>query len=325
LQRSTITWIFALILAATVSIAGTLFYVGGNLRRKLIISTTTSLFDTGLLDIIEDKFEEEYSIDLYFISVGTGLAITHAERGDADLILVHAPSKEKTFLEGGYGTCRKIVAYNFFAVVGPETDPANVTGLQPKRALLRIVENCRHQRAKWVSRGDDSGTHTKERELWTVAGFNWTSIRDEPWYVEAGAGMGKTLQVADNLDAYTVADMGTFLKYKKDGIIGLHALVAQGEELLNVYSAIAGNPTKHPHINYEDAIAFIKYLVSEEGQHAQSSFANEYYGQSLFYPAVNILEQNDDSTELQWMKKYAFIDGYECPPEFWNNHPELYT
>jgi tungstate transport system substrate-binding protein len=324
-------WLTTIILAIIVSVAGASYYfeVFSTTQEKLIVSTTTSLFDTGLLDTIEDEFEAKYSIDLYFISVGTGLAIAHAQRGDADMILVHAPSKELTFLEEGYGTCRKIVAYNFFAIVGPEAGAANIKDLSPTQALSKIVETGRAQGAIWVSRGDDSGTHTKEKGLWTVAGFDWNLIREEEWYIEAGTGMGKTLQVADNLDAYTLADMGTYLKYLKDGIISLETLVTQGEELLNVYSAIAGNQTRqlqnNININFDGAITFMKFLISEEGQEIIANFGKDMYGQSLFYPAVNLLKQNIYPTLLQWIKNYAFIDGYECPPEYWADHPELYT
>ncbi|MCZ2856638.1 MAG: substrate-binding domain-containing protein [Candidatus Bathyarchaeota archaeon] len=325
MPRDIVLWIISLVLVAVVSVAGTTIFIGDVSKKKLVISTTTSLYDTELLDTIEDKFETKYpTIDVYFISVGTGLAITHAQRGDADMILVHAPSKELPFLENGYGICRKIVAFNFFAIVGPEADPANIKHLTPTQALSKIVNAGRNKEAKWVSRGDDSGTHTKEKGLWTAAGFNWTLLREEEWYVEAGAGMGKTLQVAENLDAYTLADLGTYLKYHKGGIITLKTLVTQGEELLNVYSAIAGNSTKHPHINFDDAITFIKFLISEEVQEIIANFGKDVYGQSLFYPAVN-LEQNTDQTMVRWIKNYAFFNGYECPPEYWDNHPELYT
>jgi len=316
-------------LAVIVSVAGASYYLGvfpTTQKEKLVVSTTTSLYDTGLLDIIEDAFEAEYPIDLQIISVGTGLAIKHAQRGDADMILVHAPSNELAFLKGGYGLCRKILAYNFFAIVGPEADPANIKFLSPIQALSNIVETGRKKGVKWISRGDDSGTHIKEKDLWTVSGFNWTTLRDESWYVEAGAGMGKTLQVADNFDAYTLADMGTYLKYRKNGIVSLETLVTQGEELLNVYSTIAVNQTRHPHIriNFDGAITFIKFLMSEEGQEIIANFGKDMYGQSLFYPAVNLLKQNTDPIVAQWIKNYAFFDGYECPPEYWNNNPELY-
>jgi tungstate transport system substrate-binding protein len=326
MQRNVVIWIIALVLVAVVSFAGTALYIGATSKEKLVVSTTTSLYDTELLDTIEDQFEAKYSTDVYFISVGTGLAIKHAQRGDADMILVHAPSKELSFLEGGYGVCRKIVAYNFFAIVGPEVDPANIKDLSPIQALSNVVETGRNEGARWVSRGDDSGTHIKEKGLWTAAGFNWTAIRNEKWYVEAGAGMGKTLQVTDNyLDAYTLADMGTYLKYYKDGIISLEALVTKGEELLNVYSAIAGNQTKHSGINFDGAITFIKFLISEEGQEIIANFGKEAYGQSLFYPAVDLLKHNTDPTMVQWIKNYAFFDGYECSPEYRDKHPELYT
>ncbi len=325
MQRNIVIWIISLVLVAVVSVAGTTLFIGDASKKKLVISTTTSLYDTELLDTIEDQFEAKYPVDVYFISAGTGLAITHAQRGDADMILVHAPSKELTFLESGFGACRKIVAYNFFAVVGPEADPANIKDLPPIQALSNIVNAGRDEEAKWISRGDDSGTHTKEKQLWTIAGFNWALLREEDWYEEAGTGMGKTLQVADNRDAYTLADMGTYLKYHKGKIISLKTLVSQGEELLNVYSAIAGNRTKHSHINFDDAITFIEFLISEEGQEIIANFGKDVYGQSLFYPAVNLLKQNTDPTTAQWIRNYAFFDGYECPPEYWDNHPELYT
>ena len=209
--------------------------------------------------------------------------------------------------------------------MGPEADPAHIRDLSPTQALSSIVDAGRDRGTKWVSRGDDSGTHTKEKGLWAIAGFNWTSLREENWYVEAGAGMGKTLQVADNLDAYTLADMGTYLKYYKDGIISLKTLATQGEELLNVYSAIASNQTKHPHVNFADAITFIKFLISDEGQETIANFGQDLYDQSLFHPAVGLLRHNTDPTTVQWIKNYAFFDGYECPPEYWDNHPELYT
>lgn len=324
MRKNITVWIIALILVVAASVVATAYYVGGGPKKKLVVSTTTSLYDTELLDTIEDQFEAKYSIDVYFISVGTGLAIKHAERGDADMILVHAPSKELSFLEGGYGVCRKIVAYNFFAIVGPEADQAKIEDLPPIEALSSIVQSGRDEGTKWVSRGDDSGTHTKEKGLWTVAGFNWTTLRNEGWYIEAGAGMGKTLQVADNLGAYTLADMGTYLKYYKDGIISLKALVTEGEELLNVYSAIVGNQTRHSGINFDGAVTFIKFLISEEGQEIIASFGKDVYGQSLFYPAVDLLKHDTDPTMIQWIKNYAFFDGYECPPEYQDNHPELY-
>ena len=319
MQRNITICTIALTLIAVVSVAGTTLYTGATSKKKLVISTTTSLYDTELLDTIEDQYEAKYPINLYFIPVGTGIAILHAQRGDADMILVHAPSEELTFLREGYGVCRKIVAYNFFAIVGPEADPANIKGLPPLQALSNIATTGRNKDAKWVSRGDESGTHMKEKSLWTAAGFNLSILRDESWYMEAGGGMGGTLQVADNFDAYTFTDMGTYLKYYKDGLVSLEALVTEGEELLNVYSAVAVNKTRHSHVNFEGAITFIKFLISEEGQEIIANFGKDAYGQNLFYSAVNT-----DSTIVQWIENYAFFNGYECPPEYWDDHPELY-
>jgi tungstate transport system substrate-binding protein len=324
MQKNIVIWIVALVLVAVVSVAGTALYIGATSRKKLVISTTTSLYDTELLDTVEDQFEAKYPIDVYFISVGTGLAITHAQRGDADMVLVHAPSKELAFLEGGHGACRKILAYNFFAIVGPEVDPADINGLSPTQALSNIVNAGRSKGVQWISRGDDSGTHIKEKELWTLAGFDWALLRDEVWYVEAGAGMGGTLQVANEFGAYTLGDMGTYLKYKNDGLVSLETLVVEGEELLNVYSAIVVNKTRHSRVNFEGAITFIEFLISEEGQEIITNFGGDLYGKNLFYPAVTLLKYDADPTIVQWIKNYAFFDGYECPPECWDDCPELY-
>ncbi|MFQ5758476.1 MAG: substrate-binding domain-containing protein [Candidatus Bathyarchaeia archaeon] len=321
-------WGMTFILVAAVvivSVGGTAYYMQTFLRNRVIISTTTSLFDTGLLDEIERQFEETHPIDLNFISMGTGLAIKFAERGDADMILVHAPSKEFPFLEGGYGLCRKIVAYNFFAIVGPETDPAEIASLSPEKALTKIVEVGRNGEALWVSRGDDSGTHTKEKGLWASANFDVTTLQKENWYIEAGAGMGGTLQFAEEYSAYTLADMGTYLKYYHDNIITLKILVSQGQSLLNVYSAIAVNKTLHPNANFDGAITVMKFLVSEKGQQLINDYGKGMYGRSLFHPAVMLLEENTDQTLVRWIQEYAFLNGYECPPEYQNGHQEIYS
>jgi len=316
-------WLTTITLAIIVSVAGASYYLGvfaTTQKEKLIVSTTTSLYDTGLLDTIEDVFEAKYPIDLYFISVGTGLAIKHAQRGDADMILVHAPSKEISFLENGYGVNRKIIAYNFFTIVGPEEDPAQIKDLSSTQAITKIVEAS----ARWVSRGDYSGTHTKEKGLWTAAGFDWETLRNEDWYIEAGASMGKTLQIANELSAYTLADMGTYLKYYSEQMISLKVLVDQGKELLNVYSAITVNQTLPEEANFEGSITFIKFLASEKGQQIIAEYGQDTYGRSLFYPAVNLLKESTDPTLVQWIQEYAFFNGSECPPEYRNGHPELY-
>jgi tungstate transport system substrate-binding protein len=241
------------------------------------------------------------------------------------MIIVHDPSRERAFLEDGHGVCRKIIAYNFFAIVGPEADPAEINGMLPPQALLEIVEAGRLGNAKWVSRGDDSGTHAKERGLWNDVGLNWMELREEEWYIEAGAGMGATLQITEQFSAYTLADIGTYLKYSKDNIITLKEMVTQGEELLNVYSGIAVNNGTHPNANFDGAIDFIEFLISKRGQQIIKDYGKSTYDQSLFYPAVAFLKENADPATVQWIKSYAFFDGYECPPEYQNGHPELYS
>ncbi|MGD2200951.1 MAG: substrate-binding domain-containing protein, partial [Candidatus Bathyarchaeota archaeon] len=283
---------------------------------RLVVSTTTSLYDTGVLDEIEGTFEAEYPIDIYFISVGTGLAIQHARRGDADMILVHAPAREFSFLEEGYGVNRKIVAYNYFSIIGPAEDPASIRYLPPTQALEAIVEGGERGEALWVSRGDDSGTHSKENELWAAAGFDPSILRDEGWYRESGTGMGKTLQITEEFGAYTLTDMGTYLKYSEEGLIDLIVLVGAGRELINVYSAIAVNPEVSPDANFEGAMTFIGFLISEEGQGIFADYGVEDYGVNLFNPAVSLLESRFDPEIAGWIEAAAFHEGSECHESF---------
>jgi len=320
-------WMITILLMGIILTAGTTFYLFTmqKERRTLVVSTTTSLYDTGLLEAIEKRFEDKYPIDIYFISVGTGVAIQHAQRGDADVILVHAPSKELAFLKGGYGVNRKIIAYNFFVIVGPPSDPAGIKGLNLKEALIRIVNAGRAGKASWVSRGDESGTHTKEKELWAYAGFNWTQLKEErSWFIESGSGMGKTLLIADEKGGYTLSDIGTYLKYFKDGRIHLEALIGEDEKLINVYSVIAVNPSKVQGVNFEDAVIFIKFLISDECQSLIENYKKDVYGRSLFYPAVKLLKENTNPEIAQWIRNYAFFNGSECPSQYRRDHPELY-
>jgi len=324
------TWTKMIVVASAVTvviIAGTLIYFQFFARRRLMISTTTSLDDTGLLGEIERVYEAKYLIDLNFIPVGTGIAIQQAQKGDVDLTLVHSPSLEKDFLTQGYGVCRKIIAYNFFTVVGPATDPANIRGLNVTAAFKKIAAYGRNQTGTWVwvSRGDGSGTHTKEKSLWESVGFNYTLVSAESWYASGGGKMGETLLKAEQFSAYTLSDTGTYLKYSKDGRITLETFMTEEKALLNVYSAIAVNQTLHPQVKFDDAITFIKYLISDEGQQLIENYGKSDYGRSLFYGAVQPLKQNPPSQIVQWIKDYAFINGAECPLQYIDGHPELYS
>jgi len=325
------------VLATTIVVAGTITYFTYLAKRRLIISTTTSLYDTGLLDEIEKNYEATHNVDINIIPAGTGIAIQHAQNGDADVILVHAPSQEKTFLEQGWGVNRKIIAYNFFTVVGPENDPAATKGKTTNTALRNIANyggNLTDQSGQtkiWVSRGDNSGTHTKEQSLWKAAGYNYTLISKEPWYASVGSGMGDTLNVASQKSAYTLSDIGTFLKFEKDGVISSVALLTEEKSLLNVYSVMAvnqtvpANQTLHDQINYNDAMDFIKYLTSAETQQFIENYGKADYGQSLFVGAVQPLKDNAPQLIVGWIQSAAFFDGSECPPQYRNGFPELYT
>ncbi|MBN1244801.1 substrate-binding domain-containing protein [Candidatus Bathyarchaeota archaeon] len=324
-------------LATIIVVAGTLVYFNYFTKRRLFISTTTSLYDTGLLDLIETEYEATHNVDLNILAVGTGIAIQHAQNGDADVVLVHSPSVEKTFLEEGYGENRKIIAYNFFTIIGPEDDPAGIEGKTITDALDGIVtygDSLADQAGQtqiWVSRGDNSGTHSKEKSLWSKAGYDYESITEEPWYASAGQGMGATLNIANEKEAYCLADIGTYLKYYSDGTISLPALILEEESLLNVYSVMAVSPTVvanqsiHEKISFDDAMEFIEYLVSPETQQLITNYGKDTYGQSLFTGAVQPLIDDSPQPLVSWIQDYAFFDGSECPPQYRNGYADLYT
>ncbi|AGK60567.1 ABC-type tungstate transport system, permease component [Archaeoglobus sulfaticallidus PM70-1] len=287
-------------------------------ERVLTISTTTSLYDTGLLeDAIAPAFKDATGIELHFIPKGTGAAIQDAMNGAADAIIVHARSKEIEFMENGYGVNRKIIAYNFFVIVGPENDPAGIKGLSPVEALKKIVEEGRKGNAIWVSRDDGSGTNTKEIALWEKAGYNYSEIKKESWFRNTGTGMGKTLNYCNNVRAYTLSDMGTYLKYRMDGLIDLAVLVDKGEELINIYAIIVVNPEKF-NKDFDGAMELVKWLTSREGQKTIGEYGVERYGRQLFYPAVEVLEKKSGNI-YHWIVKYGFIENNvwsECPAKY---------
>jgi tungstate transport system substrate-binding protein len=335
------TWqklIIVATLATIVIIAGTLVYFNYFSKRRLFISTTTSLYDTGLLDAIELDYESTHNVDLQITAVGTGVAIQQAESGDADIVLVHAPSTELTFLEGGYGVNRKIIAYNFFTIVGPADDPAQISGKTANDAMSSLFtygQNLADQSGQtqiWVSRGDNSGTNSKEKSLWTAAGYNYTELSTEPWFAVTGQGMGATLTFANQKNAYTLSDIGTYLKFSTDGTIDLEALILEEQSLLNVYSVMAvntatvqANQTIHEQINFNDAMNFIEYLISTPTQQLINDFGKDTYGQPLFYEAVQPLKDNSPQPIVSWIEDYAFFDGSECPPQYRSGYPELYS
>lgn len=284
MKRASLLLIAALVLV-------TLFVAPGcTTREKLQVATTTSLYDTGLWYQLEPMFEEMYGCDLEVLYAGTGKALEWGQRGDVDVLTVHDPEREQQFIAEGYGLERNCFAYNYFVIVGPDDDPAGIMGLSPEEAFARIMEEGLAGGARFVSRGDQSGTHGKEQAIWASAGYDYEEVRvSGAWYVEAGSGMGPTLVMAAEMDAYTLSDIGTFLAYK--GELDLVSLVDQGDILRNIYSAIAINPEIHPNTNSDMARNLINFLLSPEIQEFIGEFGVEEYGQPLFYPCDGVCEQ----------------------------------
>lgn len=315
------TSLLGIVIIAAVSI----YFLYPRPHEQFIVSTTTSLYETGLLDILKQRFEQNHpGYNVSFISQGTGKAIATAQRGDADLILVHDPVKELEFLEAGYGVNRKIIAYNFFIIVGPEADPAKVAGISPTEALEAIKAAGESGTALWVSRGDNSGTHAIEQRLWAAAGYNYSEIRLESWYLEAGTGMTATLQLTNEKEAYTICDMGSYLSNYVQGNIQLVKHVAAGKDTLNVYATIPCNPQNISTAKFEASMLFIEFLLSDDIQSLLQDFGVSEYGEALFKPWIPMLTSQQDPELIQWVKEYAYFDGTECPTIYRYNSGELY-
>jgi tungstate transport system substrate-binding protein len=305
------------------AIAG--YYLWPRPAEQFIVSTTTSLYETGLLDILKQRFEQTHSnYNVSFISQGTGKAIATAQRGDADMILVHDPVKELAFLKEGYGVNRKIIAYNFFIIVGPNADPAAAKGMSPTEALLLIKQAGDDGTTLWVSRGDESGTHSKEKRLWAAAGLNYTEIRTSSWYLEAGTGMTATLQLTDQKEAYTLCDTGSYLSNFAKGNIQLEKIVEAGKDTLNVYATIACNPQTITQAKFDASMAFITFLLSDDIQDLLQDFGVSDYGEVLFKPWIPMLTSGQDPDLIQWVKDYAYFEGTECPTQFRYTAGDLY-
>lgn len=254
---------------------------------RLKIATTTSLYDTGLLDFLQGKYEDKYNASVSIVSGGTGIAIQYGQRGDVDLLMIHDKARELKFVKDGDGLQRRCIAYNYFVIVGPKDDPAGIKGMNATQAMKAIMEKGKADpnEVKFVSRGDNSGTQAREQLLWKNAGYNYSQINNSgPWYIDAGSGMGATLLLTNEKSAYTLSDTGTYLAYR--GNLSLMPLIEGGNDLLNVYVAISINPKKHPGVNCEAANQFINYLVSAEGQKLIADFGKDKYGQPLFFQAA---------------------------------------
>jgi tungstate transport system substrate-binding protein len=242
----------------------------------LILATTTSTQDSGLLDVLIPLFEKQYNYNVQTIAVGTGQALEMGTKGEADVLLVHAPEAEEEVVASGDAMNRKRVMYNDFIIVGPNTDPAGIKGLPIADAFEKIIA----ENAVFVSRGDDSGTHKKELGIWEKLG---KIPSDNPSYLQSGQGMGATLQIANEKDGYTLTDRATFLAQEKS-LTNLQIVVEGDEDLLNIYHVMQVNPEKHDKVNAEGAKAFVEFMVSDDTQKVIGDFGKKEFGQALFTP-----------------------------------------
>lgn len=243
----------------------------------LRLATTTSTANSGLLDVLLPRFTSETGVEIHTIAVGTGKALRLGREGDVDIVLVHARAAEDAFVEAGYGVDRADVMYNDFIIVGPKSDPA---GAASKDSVAEVLQSIYDSKQPFISRGDDSGTHKRELILWQSAGKTPAG----GWYREVGQGMGKTLQIANEVDGYTMTDRGTWLAYESK--LDIQLLFEDDPPLFNPYGIIAVNPARHPDVNYTGASKLIKWMTAPEAQKMIGEF--KIKGQQLFVPsAVN--------------------------------------
>jgi tungstate transport system substrate-binding protein len=245
-------------------------------EKTVILATTTSTQDTGLLDELLPIFEKETGYFVKTIAVGSGQAMAMGERGEADVLLVHSPDAEKKFMDAGNGINRKIVMHNDFIILGPAADPAKVKSAKTAKDAMKLIADSG---SLFLSRGDNSGTHSKEKGLWKAAGIN---PEGQKWYQQTGLGMGQTLNVAAEKNGYTISDRGTYLSLKKN--LGLVILSEGDNSLLNIYHVIEVNPTKFPKVNAAGAKAFSDFMVSKKTQAFIGKFGVTKYGSPLFFP-----------------------------------------
>jgi len=254
--------------------------------ETLTLTTTTSTYDTGLLDAIHADFEKLYGVSVDAVARGTGAALQSARDGDADVVMVHARGLEDEFMRNGYGVNRRDLMFNDFVIVGPESDPAGIQGMGSATEALTTIAD---REASFVSRGDNSGTHTKERNLWEAAGT-------EPggdWYQETGSGMGEALNIATQQGAYTLSDRGTFISQRSeiDLVVLVQGPIENGPEILaNPYGVMAVNPGVHDNVNYDLAMAYIGWITSPSTQDAISEY--QMNGEQLFFPEA--ISENPD-------------------------------
>ncbi len=251
-------------------------------QPEIIFATTTSVQDTGLLDVIVPIFEQQSGYHVKAVAVGTGQALALAGKGEADVVLAHAPDAEKKYVADGALVHRRLVMHNWFLLAGPAADPAKVKGTAKAiDALKKIAE----AKATFVSRGDDSGTHKLEKKLWELAGVKPAG----EWYLEAGQGMGRTLSIAGEKQAYLISDRATYLAFQKT--TGLAVLLESDPAFLNVYHVLEVNPEKFPKVNTKGSKAFADFLLSATAQDMLKTFGVDKFGEALFHPDAGKTEE----------------------------------
>lgn len=250
---------------------------------NIILATTTSTQDSGLLEVLIPLFETESGYTVQIVAVGSGQAMKMGEEGNADVLLVHAPAAEVAFMQNGFGKDRALVMHNDFILVGPASDPAGIKGLAAAEALQAIAAS----NAQFISRGDDSGTHKAELALWKKAAFE---PKGQAWYLESGQGMGATLRIASEKGAYTLTDRATYLALKDN--LQLEILVEGDNALLNVYHVITVNPEKWDKVNYEGALAFLNFMIAPSTQKIIGQFGVDKFGAPLFFPDADKTDED---------------------------------
>jgi len=252
-------------------------------QKTIILATTTSTQDSGLLDGLIPVFEKKTDYFVKTVAVGSGQAMAMGQKGEADVLLVHSPEAEKKFVAEGYGINRRLIMHNDYIIVGPAEDAAKIKGTKSSAESLKKIASTR---SLFLSRGDNSGTHSKEKAIWRSAGIN---PEGEKWYQQTGLGMGQTLNVAAEKKGYTLADQGTYLALKKN--LGLDILVEGDAVLLNIYHVIEVNPAKWPKVNVPGGKAFADFMVSNETQGIIKTFGVDKFGSPLFFPDAGKKEE----------------------------------
>jgi len=300
--------VFSIVAVVAAAIFLALNYTRSSRQQNLVLATTTSTYDSGLLEHVLPVFEKRYNVKVNIISKGTGESIEIAKRGDADLVLVHSRNLEEQFVKDGYGVHRVGVMYNDFIIIGPSDDPAGIAGeSNATLAFEQISEAGAEGKAVFISRADKSGTNMLELSIWDSVGLR-PSNKTNLWYIEAGAGMGAVLRMTNEKNAYTLTDRATWLSFRSQ-LSHLGVLVEKDRILLNPYALILVNPEKYPQRNFKTALALVKFMISEEGQRLIGGFSKE--NETLFFPIArdfqlaNRLGFPNQEYEVEWYDSQA--------------------